>query len=117
MITSAYLFLILSILIGVTGQILLKQGMLRQSSFQLKDIPTLIHNFPIVGGFACYGLSVLIYLKVLEQLPLSFAYPTVSLGYVLVIVFSKIFFGEPVSTSRWAAVVTICIGVVIVGLN
>ena len=68
-------------------------------------------------GFACYGIATLLYLKVLARLDLSLAYPTVSLGYVLVIVMSKVFFKERISPARWLGVVIICAGVAMVGLG
>ncbi|MBV7327917.1 EamA family transporter [Chloroflexi bacterium TSY] len=113
----SYSLLILSVCLGVIGQLLLKQGMSKFTNFQLTQVVTLIYNLPVVIGFSCYGISILVYLQVLENLALSVAYPTISLGYVLVIVFSNFIFKEPISRSRWAAVIVICIGVVIVGMN
>jgi multidrug transporter EmrE-like cation transporter len=77
----------------------------------------LARDFYIVGGFGCYGISVLLYFKVLASLDLSLAYPSVALGYVLVIVMSRIIFRESVSLTRWGAVAIICAGVVLVGLG
>ncbi len=113
---SAYLLLILAILFGVAGQLLLKYGMSKQPGFKLVDILSLIKNVPVISGFLCYGISTLVYFKVLASLDLSLAYPTVSLGYVLVVLFSKRLFDEPVTAARWAAVIIICIGVAMVGL-
>lgn len=112
----AYLTLIVAILFGVAGQLLLKYGMSRQPSFQIKQLLSLITNLPVVAGFAAYGISTLMYFKVLESLDLSLAYPTVSLGYVVVVLLSKWLFKEPVSKSRWAAVFVICLGVALVGM-
>ena len=114
---SPYLLLLLAILVGVAGQLLLKLGMMRQPEFRLYDIAGLLRNWPVLTGFGCYGLSTVLYLQVLAKLELSMAYPTVSLGYVLVIVMSKVLFKESVSPSRWMAVTVICIGVVLVGLG
>ncbi len=114
---TAYLLLLIVIVMGVVGQLLLKYGMSRRPGFRLGDLAALTHDFPVVGGFCCYGISTLLYFKVLANLDLSLAYPTVSLGYVLVIVMSKVLFGEPVSPGRWAAVMIICTGVALVGLG
>jgi len=81
------------------------------------EVPSLIGNRPVVSGFGCYGVSTLFYLKSLASLDLSVAYPTVSLGYVLVILMSRVLFNESVSPARWGAVVVICAGVVLVGLG
>jgi multidrug transporter EmrE-like cation transporter len=70
-----------------------------------------------MGGCCCYGLSTVLYLSVLARLDLSLAYPTVSLGYVLVMIMSRALFKEPVSPIRWLAAAVICAGVVLVGLG
>jgi multidrug transporter EmrE-like cation transporter len=114
---TAYLLLLVSILLGVAGQLLLKRGMSQRPDFQVRDLVTLAHDFSVVGGFCCYGISVLLYFKVLASLDLSLAYPTVSLGYVLLIIMSKMLFGEPVGLARWTAVLLICTGVALVGLG
>ena len=113
---KAYALLLVAILIGVVGQLLFKQGMSRRPDFRIGDIPLLIRDFPIVGGFSCYAVATLLYFKVLATLDLSVAYPTVSLGYVLVIIMSRVLFNEPVSRARWLAAVMICAGVALVGL-
>ena len=114
---KAYGVLLVAILIGVVGQLLLKHGMTRQPGFRFGEIGALIRNLPVMGGFGCYCLSTVLYLSVLARLELSLAYPTVSLGYVLVIILSKVLFKEPVSPTRWLAAGIICLGVVLVGLG
>jgi len=114
---SAYALLFAAILIGVAGQLLLKHGVSRHPGFRLKDLAVLIRNLPIIGGLCCYAVATLLYLKVLASLDLSVAYPTVSLGYVLVVIMSHLLFGERVSVVRWLAIITICAGVALVGLT
>jgi multidrug transporter EmrE-like cation transporter len=104
-------------MLSVAGQLLLKHGMSRRPEFGLRDLTALVRDFYIIGGFACYGISVLLYFKVLASLDLSLAYPSVALGYVLVIVMSRMLFKESVSLTRWGAVAIICAGVVLVGLG
>jgi multidrug transporter EmrE-like cation transporter len=114
---NPYLVLLTAILVGVAGQLLLKFGMARQPGFRLGQSTGLVRNLPVVTGFGCYGISTLLYFHVLAKLDLSVAYPTVSLGYVLVIIMSRILFKEAVSPKRWMAVTIICMGVVLVGLG
>jgi multidrug transporter EmrE-like cation transporter len=113
----AYSILIVSILLGVAGQIFLKLGMIKYPDFQLSQLLQLARSPAVIGGFLCYGLSTLLYFKVLGTLSLSVAYPTVSFGYVLVILFSAKIFHEKVSMRRWIAVVIISISVILVGLG
>ena len=115
---AAYLLLLIVIALGVAGQLLLKQGMSRhRGGFQWSALPALAQNWAVVAGFGCYGLSTLLYFQVLARLDLSLAYPTVSLGYVLVIILSKLFFNEKIRPARWGAVAIICVGVALVGLG
>lgn len=114
--TNAFLLLIGSIILGVAGQVLLKRGMTKLPGFQVRNALALAGSPEIVGGFLAYGLSTLLYLRSLASLDLAQAYPMVSLGYVLVVLFSRLFFREAVSRSRWVAVLIICAGVALVGL-
>ena len=114
---GAYPLLIVAIMIGVAGQLLLKHGMSRHPGFRIRNFLTLIRDFSIVGGFSCYAVATLLYFKVLATLELSVAYPTVSLGYVIVIIMSRLLFNERISPGRWVAVITICAGVALVGLT
>ena len=115
--SPAYLLLIVAILFGVTGQILLKTGMTRHPDFRLADLPALVFSPYLAGGFASYLISTVLYVKALASLDLSLAYPTVSLGYVLIALLSRIFFRESVSLARWAAIMMICAGVALVGFG
>jgi multidrug transporter EmrE-like cation transporter len=114
---TAYSVLLVGIMIGVVGQLLLKHGMSRQPGFRFGDMGILVRNLPVIGGFCCYGLSTVLYLSVLARLELSLAYPTVSLGYVLVMIMSRVLFKETVSPIRWTAAGIICVGVALVGLG
>jgi multidrug transporter EmrE-like cation transporter len=113
---KAYALLLIAIIIGVAGQLLLKLGMSRHPGFRLWDLRAVVRDFPVLGGFCCYGLATLLYFRVLRSLDLSVAYPTVSVGYVLVIVMSRLFFKERVDRDRWLAVMIICAGVALVGI-
>lgn len=114
---SAYAILLVAILFGALGQILLKSGMNGHSGFQIRYIWSLIFDVKIVGGFLFYGVSTLLYLSSLAKLDLSLAYPTVSLGYVIILLLSRKFFNEPVNTTRWIAVLIICLGIALVGFG
>ena len=114
---QTYLLLLIAIVLAVIGQLLLKLGMSRRPNFRLKDLGALTRDLPVLAGFCCYGISTLLYLQALATLSLSVAFPTVSLGYVLVIVLSKVCFKEPINRFRWIAVLIICAGVALVGLG
>ena len=113
------LLIFTSIFIAVLGQICMKYGIYRGGLVaRLSEISTaysyLISAFTnpfVLGGFVLYGLSSLFWLLVLGRVDLSYAYPLVSVGYVLAVFFSWLFFHEHVGTLRIAGLAVICIGV------
>ncbi|MBW8005292.1 MAG: EamA family transporter [candidate division NC10 bacterium] len=117
MVANAYFLLLVAIVIGVIGQLLLKYGMSRRPDFRLRDFAELARDLHIIGGFCCYAIATVFYLQVLARLDLSVAYPSVSLGYVFVVIMSRVLFEEPVTVVRWMAVAIICIGVALVGIG
>jgi multidrug transporter EmrE-like cation transporter len=114
---TAYSLLLIAIAFGVVGQLLLKYGMSLRPGFRVRDMWSLAWDFPVLGGLCCYGIGTLLYLAVLASLDLSIAYPTGSLGYVLITFMSKLLFKEAVTRTQWVAIVTICIGVALVGIG
>jgi multidrug transporter EmrE-like cation transporter len=112
--------ILLCVLLGSAGQLLLKHGMAGVGRFTADPSQALglfvraFTNLSVVGGFLLYGLSSLIWIVILSRVPLSFAYPMISIGYVIVVVLSKVLFKEDVSAVRVAGTLVICAGVVLV---
>ena len=96
-----------SILLGVFGQLSLKQGMKNVGNFELKDfisskIFSLITEKFVVVGVAMYAIATLLWLTILSKAELSFAYPMLAIGYVLIAIFSKL---------RFLAIILISVGI------
>ncbi|MBI5399616.1 EamA family transporter [Candidatus Saganbacteria bacterium] len=113
-----YLLLITSVLLAVTGQLFMKKGMMVFGAFPVsqllsKILPMFLNPFVFLG-FACFGLSSIIWLVVLSRLPLSLVYPMVSVAYVLVALFSWLVFKENVSLARWTGIFIIILGVILI---
>jgi len=68
---------------------------------------------PLALGIACYGSSVLCWISALGRLPLSVAYPLLSLSYPLVYLGATWlpWFGETLNTQRIAGIALIMLGV------
>jgi len=111
------LTVIIPVSIGVIGQMLLKQGVssLGKLSISLDALWPLFckifTNIWILSGLFLYALSAFLWIIVLSRMELSVAYPLLSMGYILVLLFSWIFFKEDVNFVRWMGVVIICLGV------
>jgi len=118
-----FALLLFNVILSVLGQILLKQGMNQvgeiSGSFQQmapKLIQALMNPF-VIGGIGVYGSTTLIWLVVLSRIKLSVAYPMISLGYILSILFSWLLFKEDVPKIRVLGAFVICIGVYLVSMG
>ena len=108
-----------SVVLSALAQVCLKYGLNRRTqSEQRIGITGLILSValqPFVWCWAfCFVAATGLWLMGLQKLQLSYAYPLVSFGYVLVNVLSAFLFHERVDSNRWLAVVAICIGVVLI---
>ncbi len=65
----------------------------------------------IIVGFACYGLSSILWLDVLSKLDFSLAFPMVGLTYVFTLLIGRFFFGEAVGWERMLGVGLIVFGI------
>jgi multidrug transporter EmrE-like cation transporter len=121
---SSVLWLVLaSVLLSAGSQVLLKIGMtspavqaaLAGGNPALKAAQVVGTSPFVVIGLLCFGLSALLWLLVLSRIPLSSAYPMVSLGIVITVLAGRFWFGEPISFLKAAGVAFIVAGVVAVG--
>lgn len=113
-----FFILATSILLAVTGQLMMKKGMMMIGAFSLsqlhtKIIPMFLNPF-VFFGFACFGLSSIFWLVVLSRFEISLVYPIVSLAYILVALASMVFFKESVTLMRWLGILVIVAGVVLI---
>jgi multidrug transporter EmrE-like cation transporter len=71
-------------------------------------------NPHIIGGMLCYALSLVVWIMALSRVPVSIAYPMLSIGYVVSAVAAYFLFGESLSLSRWMGIGFIIVGVYLV---
>jgi multidrug transporter EmrE-like cation transporter len=83
-------WLFISIILGALGQVFLKiaSGSEPGSSSLVVFYRSLAYNYKLWLGMLCYGLSFIIWLRVLSKYDLSFARPFVGLGYVITAIFA-----------------------------
>lgn len=112
--------LMIAISFSVVGEMLLKHGMNSVGSLDLTGwhaIPQLIRTFTtpaVLGGFVLIFGGSLFWLSVLSKVHLSWAYPMLSMSYIIVVFLSALFFHEPITAWRIAGVLTIIAGVFMV---
>lgn len=112
-----YVPLILAVVTtNALSQLLLKFGMIRIGKFDfesntlLKMLPVVAFNPYVVGGLLVLIFSMGLHLMALSRVDLSFAYPFLSISYVLVLFAGYFWFGETVNASRIVGVALICCG-------
>lgn len=115
-----FIMILACVVIGTTGQLLLKFGMDKVGEFafaahNIGPIFLKIASNPfIVGGICCYVLSLVIWLLILSRAQLSYAYPMLSLGYVITAIAAYYFFGEDLSLPRIIGIVFVVLGVLLI---
>ena len=100
-------------LVGAFGPILLKKA----SEKKLSKISSLIRNYHLMGGVALYGVGTVLFIPALKGGDLSVLYPFVSLTYVWVSLLSVKFLGEKMNRMKWLGILSIIIGVSLIGLG
>jgi len=110
-----YIVLMINVALGVIGQFLIKQGVMRIGAFDLNSgMSFFIKAFTapmVIIGLGVYFVSAVLWIALLSKLPLSVAYPMLSLGYVLVVIFSAVYLHEPLNWSKLLGVLLISGGV------
>lgn len=113
-------FIFTSICLNVLGQLAFKAGMnqLGEIVFQpsrVFHILVQILSKPIVlVGVALYAISAFFWIIALSKAELSFAYPMLSVGYVLIYFLSIWLFRETFSIPRLVGTIIVCGGLVLV---
>ena len=96
-------------LIGSFGAVFLKMGA-EKLRYGLRHIISL----QAAAGVALFLLSSVFFGWGIKNGELSVLYPMVSLGYVWTLLWSRIFFKEPVTKSKFAALGMILFGIVLI---
>ena len=117
------ILILLDVLLNVTGQLSLKYGMSKIGNFSLSlsALPPVFlkaaTNLSVLFGLFCYGLGFMVWLIVLSKAEVSYAYPLISLGYVLTAILAWVLFGEALNGNRLVGILTICLGVFLTARN
>lgn len=112
------LALVLSgVLLNALAQTLLKLGTNRLGAieFTLVNGPAIalktLTMWPFLTGFACYGVSLIVWVAALSRLPVTVAYPMLSIGYVINALIARWWLDEHLGSSGWLGIAMICTGV------
>ena len=113
-------FILFTVATNAAAQLMLKYGMMQLGPLSFSGVNPLLKILQIVFspwvfvGLATFVISMASHLFVLSKVDLSFAYPFLSLAYVLVAVFAYFVFREDLNALRIAGIAFICVGTVLI---
>ena len=112
-----YLLLLLASLLTCAGQLCQKQAAERWQALAAHEGRLASTARWLSVAVLLLGLGMLAWLGVLRRLPVSQAYPMLSLNFVLVTLAARFIFGESVTSRHWAGVAVISAGILLMGLS
>ena len=108
------------VLLNTFAQLLLKAGANSIGHFEFAlaravdiGLKFLVNPY-ILGGMACYAVSLVVWLMALSRVEVSVAYPMLSIGYVVNALAAWYLFGEALTPMRVAGIAIIVLGVFVV---
>jgi len=105
----SFSFILAGVLLNAAAQLLLKAG--------TNAVPLgmrLAIEPHVLGGLACYVVSVVVWVVALSRVPVSIAYPMLSIGYVVNAIAARYLLGEALTPMRLAGIAVIIVGVFMV---
>jgi multidrug transporter EmrE-like cation transporter len=112
--------LVTGVLLNAGAQLLLKAGTNRigEFAFSLDNVgpigARIATSPPIIAGLACYVVSVVIWILALSRVPVSVAYPMLSIGYIVNAGAAWWLFGESITAQKLVGIGFIIVGVYLV---
>jgi len=103
----SYLLIVLASLLSCGGQLCQKQATWRPGRRHLLCWLAL--------SVLLLGCAMLLWLLVLQRIPVSVAYPMLSLNFIFITFAARFIWHEPVSLHHWLGVVLIIAGISILG--
>ena len=120
---TIFLLILSGVLLNSFAQLLLKAGArsIETLAFTWENfLPIAIKlagQAPLLGGLACYAVSVVVWILALSRVDVSIAYPMLSMGYVVNAIAAWALFGETLNAQRILGIAIILIGVVVLTRN
>ncbi|HVM90323.1 MAG TPA: SMR family transporter [Verrucomicrobiae bacterium] len=112
---ASALYLIAAFLLNAAGTVAVKLHAERGFSFAGSPLAILSHNVFFLAGLACFGLNLVMYSLALAKLPVSVAYPVMTVAsFILVNAFSYFYFRENINLVQVAGYLMIMTGIVLV---
>lgn len=114
----SYSYIIGTILLTVYGQIIIKWQVSNAGAFPVDAagkmwfLLRLAINPWVISGLVCAFLAFFCWMAAMTKFDLSYAYPFMSLSFVLVLILSTLFFHEPITAAKALGVIFIMAGII-----
>ena len=115
-----FALILLGVFLNAAAQLMLKAGMSQIGHFEFSVANAMpiglkvMANPPIIAGLSMYVMSVGVWLLVLSRVQVSYAYPMLSIGYIVNALAANYLFGEPLTSIRVLGIFVIIAGVYLV---
>jgi multidrug transporter EmrE-like cation transporter len=110
----------IGVMLNAAAQILMKSGTnaIGHFEFSMANVMPigwkLATEWHIVTALFCYGISVVVWILALSRVPVSIAFPMLSMAYVVNAVAAKYLLGEDFNVTKLVGMGVIIIGVIII---
>ena len=108
------------VMLNATAQILMKAGTnaIGHFEFSMQNILPiglkLATEWHIIAALVCYAVSVVVWILALSRVPVSIAFPMLSMAYVVNALAAWYFLGEAFNPTKLIGMAIIILGVVII---
>lgn len=115
----SYLYIFFTIILTVYGQIAIKWQVINAGSFpaatgdKIWFLVRLLLNPWVISALLAALLASVSWMAAMTRLQLSHAYPFMSLAFVLVLIFSNVFFQEAITIPKIIGIILIVLGIVV----
>ena len=116
----SFALILTGVLLNAAAQLLLKAGtnVVGHFEFHVDNVlPVglkLAFEPHIMAGMACYAVSLVVWIMALSRVPVSIAYPMLSIGYVINAFIANLWFGEALAAQKLLGIGFIVVGVFLV---
>jgi multidrug transporter EmrE-like cation transporter len=113
----SFALILTGVLLNACAQLLLKAGTNAVGHFEFhlaNVIPVglrLAFQPYILTGMGCYAVSLVVWIMALSRVPVSVAYPMLSIGYVVNAFVAYLWFGEALASQKLLGIGFIVVGV------
>lgn len=122
--TTGYIALFISLLLAAYGQNIIKWRVNNKAK-HLTSYPknkiffylSFASDFFIISAIAVAFIRFPLWIFILSKFDLSYAYSFMSLNFVIILLTSKLFFGESINIGKITGVLLVCAGISIMSIS